>query len=80
MSRLTAKLMVVMAAILATSMAFGAQRSYHKTLAAPAGGRLTFDTDIGSVSIVGGSAAQASVHVVLSGSERSVTGVKINAR
>lgn len=69
MAQSTARLMMIVAATLATSVALAAQRSYDKQLNAPPGGRLTFEADVGSVSVVGSDAHEVVVHADLEGSQ-----------
>lgn len=79
MATSTARLMVILAATLGTSVAFAAQRTYDKTLNAPAGGQLTFDADVGSVSVVGSDASQVVVHADLEGSQSFLDRLHIDA-
>jgi hypothetical protein len=86
-----AKFMLILAAILGTSVALAAQRTFDKRLDAPPGGRLTFDADVGSVAVTGGDVTQVVVHADLDGSqsfldrlhisaEQTSSGVSISAR
>lgn len=69
MTTSTAKMLVIVAATLCTSVAFAAQRTFDKKLSAPPGGRLTFDADVGSVAVAGTDAPEVVVHAELQGSE-----------
>lgn len=80
MATSTARLMVILAATLGTSVAFAAQRTYDNTLSAPAGGRLILDADVGSVSVVGHDAPQVVVHADLDGSQAFLDRLQIDAR
>jgi len=75
-----ARLAMILAATLATTVALGAQSTYDKALDAPAGGRLTFDTDAGSVSIVGSDTHQVIVHAEVEGSESALRRLHISAQ
>jgi hypothetical protein len=79
MAQSAAKVMLILAAILGTSVALAAQRTFDKRLDAPAGGRLTFDADVGSVSVLGGDAAQVVVHADLEGSQSFLTRLHVSA-
>ncbi|MGH8293877.1 MAG: DUF4097 family beta strand repeat-containing protein [Steroidobacteraceae bacterium] len=69
MATSTARLLMLVTAMLAASAALAGQRTYDKTLQAPPGGSLTFDTDVGSVAIVGHDAPEVVIHAELQGSE-----------
>lgn len=69
MDKSTTRIMAILAATLCTSVALAAQRTYDKSVNAPPGGRLTFDADVGSVSVVGRDAPKVVVHADLEGSE-----------
>lgn len=69
MATSTVRLILIIAATLATSAAFAAQRTYDKRLEAPAGGRLTFDADVGAVTVVGTNAHEVVIHGDLEGSD-----------
>lgn len=75
----TARLMVIIAATLGTSVALAAQRSYDKRLDAPPGGRLTFDSDVGSVAVVGRDAREVVIHADLEGPESFLSSLRITA-
>jgi DUF4097 and DUF4098 domain-containing protein YvlB len=79
MAKSAAKFMLIVAAILGTSVALAAQRSFDKRLDAPAGGRLTFDADVGSVAVTGGDVSQVVVHADLEGSESFLNRIHISA-
>jgi hypothetical protein len=65
----TARFMVLLAAMLGTSAALAAQRTYDRRLNAPPGGHLIFDANVGSVTVVGHDAPEVVVHADLQGSE-----------
>lgn len=75
----TARLIVIIAATLGTSVALAAQRTYDKRLNAPPGGGLTFQADVGSVSVVGRDAPEVVVHADLEGSESFLSDFHISA-
>lgn len=75
-----ARLLLLVAALLGTSVALAAQRTYDKRLEAPPGGQLIFETDIGSVTVVGHDAPEVVVHAVLQGSESFLNRIRISAR
>ncbi|MFZ0499802.1 MAG: DUF4097 family beta strand repeat-containing protein [Steroidobacteraceae bacterium] len=79
MAKSAAKFMLIVAAILGTSVALAAQRSFDQRLNAPAGGRLTFDADVGSVAVTGGDVSQVVVHADLEGSESFLNRIHISA-
>ncbi|MGH8320100.1 MAG: DUF4097 family beta strand repeat-containing protein [Steroidobacteraceae bacterium] len=79
MATSTARIMVIIAAMLGTSVALAAQRTYDKRLEAPPGGRLTFDADVGSVTVVGHDAPEVVVHAELQGSESYLARLHIRA-
>lgn len=74
-----AKLALVLAAALATSAALAAQSTYDKTLNAPPGGRLTVDSDVGSISVVGSDTHAVVVHAELEGSESFLQRLHVSA-
>lgn len=78
MSPSTARLTLLLAALLGTSVALAAQRTYDKRVAAPPGGHLTFDTVIGSVAVVGHDAPEVVVHAQLEGSESFLNQIRIS--
>lgn len=91
MAKPAAKFMLILAAILGTSIALAAQRTFDQRLAAPPGGRLTFDADVGSVAVTGGDVSQVVVHADFEGSqsfldrlhvsaEQTSSGVTVSAR
>jgi Toastrack DUF4097 len=79
MAASTARLVVIFAAMLGTSAALAAQRTYDKHLNAPSGGRLIFDTDLGSVAVVGRDSREVIIHADLRGSESFLARVRISA-
>ncbi len=79
MAKSAAKVMLILAAILGTSLALAAQRTFDKRLDAPAGGQLTFDADVGSVSVVGRDAPQVVIHADLEGSQSFLDRLHISA-
>ena len=91
MTRSTARLLLIIAASLGTSVALAAHRTYDNRLNAPQGGQLTFDADVGSVTVVGRDSPEVIVHADLDASEsflsdfhisaeRTASGVTISAR
>lgn len=80
MATSTARLLLLLAAMLGASVALAAQKTYDKTLAAPAGGQLTFDTVVGSVSVVGHDAPEVVVHAELEGSQSFLDQIQITAQ
>jgi hypothetical protein len=79
MGRSTVRLMVIIAAALGTSVALAAQSTYDRQLNAPPGGRLTFDSDVGSVAIVGRDTPEVVIHAELEGSESFLARLHIGA-
>lgn len=79
MATATARLIVIIAATLGTSVALAAQSTYDKRLNAPAGGRLMFDADVGSVAVLGSDAPEVIIHADLEGSEAFLSRVRISA-
>ncbi|HEX3843133.1 MAG TPA: DUF4097 family beta strand repeat-containing protein [Steroidobacteraceae bacterium] len=79
MTTSTARLLVITVAVLGTSAALAAQRTYDKRLDAPPGGRLTFDADAGSVVIVGRDAPEVVIHADVQGPESFLEGLRISA-
>jgi len=75
----TARLLVILTAMLGTSVALAAERTYDKRLDAPPGGHLTFRSDVGSVTLVGRDASQVVVHADLEGSESFLSRLHISA-
>jgi Putative adhesin len=79
MAKSAAKFVLILAAILATSIAPAAQRTFDKRFDAPAGGRLTFDADVGSVAVTGGDVPQVVVHADAQGSQSFLDRIHISA-
>ncbi len=79
MPRSIVRVAMLLAATLTASVALAAQSTYDKTLDAPAGGRLTFDADVGSVSVVGSDTPRVVVHAELEGSESFLQRLHISA-
>lgn len=75
----TARLALIIAATLGTSVALAAHRTYDKRLPAPPGGQLTLRADIGSVTVVGRDAPDVVIHADLDGSEAFLSDFHINA-
>lgn len=75
----TARLALIIAATLCTSVALAAHRTYDKRLPAPPGGELTLRADIGSVSVVGRDAPDVVIHADLDGSESFLSNLHISA-
>ncbi len=80
MARTTVRLLVIIAATLVTSTAFAAQGSYDRQLSAPPGGRLTFRTDVGSVTLVGHRAPEVVIHAQLQGPKSLLGQLHISAK
>ncbi len=80
MARSTVRLLVLIAATLLTSVATAAQKSYDRQLAAPAGGHLRFHTQVGSVTVVGHSARDVTIHADLQGPRSFLDRLHISAR
>jgi len=57
--------------VLAASVSMAADKTFDKQFEAPAGGRLTLDTDAGSVMIVGHDSRDITVHVEIAGTDAS---------
>ncbi len=79
MAKPAVRFMLILAAILGTSVALPAQRTFDKRLEAPAGGRLTFDADVGSVAVTGGDVSQVVVHADLEGTDSFLSRVHVGA-
>jgi len=75
----TARFMLIFAALLGSSAALAAQRTYDKTLQAPPGGQLSFDTAVGSVAVVGHDTQDVVIHAELQGSESFLNQIRISA-
>jgi len=75
----TARLALIIAATLGTSVALAAHRTYDKRLPAPPGGELTLRADIGSVAVVGRDAPDVIIHADLDGSEAFLSDFHISA-
>lgn len=78
MARTTVRFIAVAAAMLVSSTTLAAQGSYSRQLSAPAGGHLTFDTNIGSVAVVGRQVSEVIVHARLNGSRSFLARVHIS--
>lgn len=79
MTRSAAGFMVIIAAMLGTSVAMAAQRTYDKQLDAPPGGRLTLNADVGSVTVVGRDTSRVVIHADLQGSDSFLAHLRISA-
>lgn len=79
MTTSTARLLVIIVAMLGTSVALAAERTYDKRLDAPPGGRLSFDADVGAVVVVGSDAPEVVIHAELQGSESFLSDLRISA-
>ena len=79
MATSTARLMLIITACLGTSVALAAHRTYDNRLNAPQGGQLTFDADVGSVTVVGRDTHEVVVHADLDASESFLSDFHINA-
>jgi DUF4097 and DUF4098 domain-containing protein YvlB len=71
--------MLIAVATLGTSVALAAHRTYDNRLNAPPGGQLTFDADVGSVSVVGGDARDVVIHADMEASEAFLSDFHISA-
>lgn len=79
MAKPAAVFMLILASALSTSVALAAERTFDKRLDAPAGGRLTFDADVGSVAVTGGDVSQVVVHADLEGSDSFLNRLHVSA-
>lgn len=79
MASSTARLLLLIAASLGTSAALAAHRTYDNRLNAPAGGQLTFDADVGSVTVVGRDTREVVVHAELDAPESFLSDFHISA-
>jgi hypothetical protein len=79
MTKPVAGFMLILTAILSTSLALATERTFDKRLDAPAGGRLTFDADVGSVAVTGADVSQVTVHADLEGSDSFLNRIHISA-
>lgn len=79
MTKSAAGFMIIVAAMLGTSAAIAAQRTYDKQLDAPPGGRLTFNADVGSVTVVGRDSSRVVIHADLQGSDSFLARLQISA-
>src|SRR6185437_10079871 len=79
MNTRTVRALMILSVMLGTSAALAAGRTYDKRLDAPPGGHLTFDTDVGSVTVVGRDAPQVVIHADLQGSEDFLNRLHISA-
>lgn len=79
MARSTARFLLIIAASFGTSVALAAHRTYDNRLNAPAGGQLTFDADVGSVTVVGRDTHEVVVHADLEASESFLADFHISA-
>ncbi|HEX3844848.1 MAG TPA: DUF4097 family beta strand repeat-containing protein [Steroidobacteraceae bacterium] len=75
----TARLTLIIAATLGTSVALAAHRTYDKRLDAPPGGELTLRADVGSVAVVGSDGSEVVVHADLEGSDSFLSDFHIDA-
>jgi hypothetical protein len=69
MATWTRSALISIACTLAASASLAGERTFDQRFNAPPGGRLTLDTEVGSVAVVGGDARQAVVHAEISGSD-----------
>lgn len=79
MASSTARLLLIIAASLGTSAALAAHRTYDNRLNAPARGQLTFNADVGSVTVVGRDTHEVVVHADLEAPESFLSDFHINA-
>jgi DUF4097 and DUF4098 domain-containing protein YvlB len=75
----TRRALVALACVFAASSLHAAERTYDKRLEAPAGGKLTLRTDLGSVAIVGRDTHEVVVHAELSGSDDFLARFELSA-
>ena len=80
MNRSTVQVLAVLTAMLCTSVAVAAQRSYNRQLPAPPGGHFTLRTAVGSVSVIGHAAQDVAVHVAMRGPQSFLDRLHISAR
>lgn len=74
-----ARFTLILAATFATSVALAAESTYDKTLNAPPGGQLTFESDVGSVAVTGSDTRAVVVHADLEGSESFLRRLHVSA-
>jgi len=79
MASSTARFFLIVAASLGTSVALAAHRTYDNRVNAPPGGHLTFDADVGSVTVIGGDTHEVVVHADLEASESFLSDFHISA-
>jgi len=79
MAQSAARFMLILAALLGTTVALAGQRTFDKRLDAPSGGRLIFDADVGSVAVVGSDGSQVVVHADLEGSDSFLNRLHVSA-
>jgi hypothetical protein len=60
--------LAILGCALATAPSFAADKTFDQRFNAPPGGRLTFDADVGSVSVVGHDSRELTVHAQMRGS------------
>src|SRR5579864_5966599 len=65
------QVLAILAFVLAASVSMAADKTFDKHFDAPAGGRLTVDTDDGSVTIAGHDSRDITVHVEIGGTDAS---------
>ena len=75
----TARLALVIAATLGTSVALAAHRTYDKRLQVAPGGQLTLRADIGSITLIGRDAPDMVIHAEMEGSESFLSDFHISA-
>jgi len=75
----TRRALAILICAMATSTALAAEKTFDKHFNAPPGGKLTLDTDVGSVVIVGREAREVVVHADMSGSDDFVTHLDVRA-
>lgn len=79
MAQSTTRIILIIAATLCIPVALAAQRTFDKQLNAPPGGRLTFDADVGSVTVVGHDAPNVVVHADIEGSQSFLDRLHVSA-
>ena len=75
----TARLVLIFAATLCTSVALAAHRTYDKRLQVAPGGQLTLRADIGSIVLIGRDAPDVVIHADMEGSESFLSDFHISA-
>ncbi|MFL6601526.1 MAG: DUF4097 family beta strand repeat-containing protein [Steroidobacteraceae bacterium] len=79
MSTRTRTLVVTLAAALIASVSLSAEKVFDKRFSVPAAGRLTLDTDVGSVDLVGRDGHEVVIHAQVNGSDTFLADLNITA-